>query len=329
MLGRDADAGVAHAMMRTVLAPRRRAARCGRSARRVLGGVVEQVGDHLRQPHGVGVEPDRLVGQRHPQRVAAPASISGATLCQAPCPARGASRRAARRSSIRPWVMRETSIRSSTSCAMWLSWRSSTSRARSQLRVVAAAPDLEHFERIAHRRQRIAQLVRQGRQEFVLAPVGLCQLRIEGAGVAARQLQMLFVLAAVGGDEHGNLVVLRLAMPAPHGVEQHRYFFALALAHVEQHLGHAALHLHQRAPVGLVKHAPADGQQVRQGFFARPVRAGVAQPAAKRGIGPEDDAIGGAQQQAAGGVLEQGSTSGRKLTVRRRFRDGGHRERHG
>ena len=60
---------------------------------------------------------------------------------------------------------------------MWPTWRSSTSDAAasapSSLAVRAASAAPQHLHRVADRRQRVAELVRQRRQELVLAPVGL------------------------------------------------------------------------------------------------------------------------------------------------------------
>ena len=135
-----------------------------------------------------------------------------------------------------------------------------------QLRVVQLR-QAQHFQHIAHRRERAAQLVCQRGEEFVLAPVGGRQLLVELAGLLARQLQLLLVFAPVAGDKDGDLVITHALVHAPHGIEQHGNRLPLALAHVEQDFRHAALHLHQRQPVRLVEHAPADGQQVLQFLF--------------------------------------------------------------
>ncbi|MNS55331.1 hypothetical protein D3C72_881630 [compost metagenome] len=173
-----------------------------------------------------------------------------------------------------------------------------------QLRIVQLR-QAQHFQHIAHGRQRIAQLVRQGRQELVLAPVGGRQPFVEFASLLARQLQLLFVFTPVAGDKDGDLVITHALVHAAHGVEQHRYGLPVALAHVEQNFRHAALHLHQRQPVRLVEHAPTDGQQVLQFLFPEHFRGAIAEPAAKGDVRLHDGAVGRAQQQAAGRVLEQ------------------------
>lgn len=136
-----------------------------------------------------------------------------------------------------------------------------------QLRIIQLR-QAQHFQHIAHGRQRIAQLVRQGRQELVLAPVGGRQLLVELASLLARQLQLLLVFAPVAGNKDGDLVITHALVHAAHGVEQHGDRLPLALAHVEQDFRHAALHLHQGEPVRLVEYAPADGQQVLQFLFS-------------------------------------------------------------
>ena len=140
---------------------------------RVLGGVVEQVGDDLHQP-----------GRRRRARSAIPAggrrsvsswrraSISGRLVSTAFCSTVSRSTRSGR-SSILPWVMRLMSSRSSTRWIICLSWRSMMWRALSSgLRLVRQAHDLE---RVADRRERIAQLVGEGGEELVLAAVGAAQ----------------------------------------------------------------------------------------------------------------------------------------------------------
>ena len=91
-----------------------------------------------------------------------------------------ASSTGSRRSSILPRVMRETSSRSSTSRVSCATWRSITSRAASARSSPSAGADAQDLERVADRRQRVAQLVRQHGEELVLAPVGLAQ-RLLGA----------------------------------------------------------------------------------------------------------------------------------------------------
>ena len=77
------------------------------------------------------------------------------------------------RSSIFPWLTRETSSRSSSRRFMCCTCRSITSRAVLDSRSVPAAA--VESPRREDRRERIAQLVGQHREELVLAPVGLLQ----------------------------------------------------------------------------------------------------------------------------------------------------------
>ena len=134
----NADAGVAHAEHRLLPFPRR--GNPDRAAlRRVLGGVVEQVGEHLRQPGLVGVDAQRLARDMPPSSWWLPASISGRLVSTAllhDCwPARGicSSRR------ILPRVMRDTSSRSSTSRTRCVTWRSITSLGPEHVGLVLAA----------------------------------------------------------------------------------------------------------------------------------------------------------------------------------------------
>ena len=77
-----------------------------------------------------------------------------------------------------PCTMRETSSRSSIRRAMWSACRPITSRAHRQLRRRASRAG-QDVHGVADRRQRVAQLVRQHREEFVLAPVGLLHRRVQ------------------------------------------------------------------------------------------------------------------------------------------------------
>ena len=101
----------------------------------VLGGVVQQVAEHLRQPGRVGLQPDRPVGQRDGQLVPALLDQRAAGLDRLarrprpgpppPCGARSC-----------PGVIRETSSRSSTSRTRCSTCRSIIARARSTVGVV-------------------------------------------------------------------------------------------------------------------------------------------------------------------------------------------------
>ena len=94
----------------------------------VLGGIGEQVDEHLRQPDRIGVEHDRRLGQAQHQLVAALERCSAGSS-RPPARPRSPGRRAPRRSSIRPWLMRLTSIRSSIRRDITRTWRAMTSRA--------------------------------------------------------------------------------------------------------------------------------------------------------------------------------------------------------
>ena len=108
----------------------------------------------------------------------------------------GASSTRSLRSSILPRVMRLMSSRSSTSRAIWPTWRSSISDAERSAFAVAAA-QAQGSRGVADRRQRVAQLVRQHRQELVLAAVGLGQIRRQAAQVVFQPLSLGHVLATV------------------------------------------------------------------------------------------------------------------------------------
>jgi hypothetical protein len=190
--GRDADPGVAHRDQRhPVLAPDLdpdAAARIG-----VLGGVVEQVGEHLGQAHAVGLQDQRFFGQGHRQLVAGAFDRQLAGLDRAVDDL--GDRRA-----LQPQV--DLAARD----------------ARHFHQVVDQPDDLAHLapdhldhavglapavgpahqlHRVGDRRQRIAQLVGQGRQELVLAAVGFLQrfLGLHGAGNVERNADVPAVQA--------------------------------------------------------------------------------------------------------------------------------------
>ena len=93
-------------------------------------------------------------------------------------------------SSILPRVMRDTSSRSSTSRTSCFNWRAISSRAQAILRRVVLA-DAQDVHGVADRRQRIAQFVREHREELVLALVLFLDLaeqqRVVERGCAARR----------------------------------------------------------------------------------------------------------------------------------------------
>jgi hypothetical protein len=91
------------------------------------------------------------------------------------------------RNSISPRVMRETSIKSSTSRTMCDTCRSIMPCSLCRLRIVAFG-GAQDVQAVAQRRERIAQLVGEGGEEFVLAAVGGTQV-----------FQRLAALDQVGG----------------------------------------------------------------------------------------------------------------------------------
>ena len=124
-LGRDADAGVAHAEDR-VAALRATDVAMGPGLG-VLGGVVQQVADDLLQPRGVGVHHQRLRRRGHGAR----ARARRGAAARSPPPAHDVRQVHPLLAQLdRPRVMRETSSRSSTSRTMWRSCRSIISRMR-------------------------------------------------------------------------------------------------------------------------------------------------------------------------------------------------------
>ena len=141
------------------------------AGRRVFGGVVQEIADHLREPGRVGVDRQRL-GRDFEDK------IVRAGLDQRPAEVDrrlAASRRSngALRNSTLPWPMRDTSSRSSisrTRCAICRSITSRVARARSGSR--SSPSSRRPFFK---RRQGIAQFVGEDGEELVLAAVGLLQ----------------------------------------------------------------------------------------------------------------------------------------------------------
>ena len=172
--GRDHALRRPRASRRTAIAP---------AGSGVLGGVGEQVGDHLREARRVGVEHQR---RRRPRRCAGGGggcSSSGLGISTACATTPRRARRARVRSSILPRVMRETSSRSSTRrtrCVhLALDDRAARAgRAPSRAAVISS-------QRGDDRRERVAQLVAEHRQELVLGAVralGLLACRL-GFGI--------------------------------------------------------------------------------------------------------------------------------------------------
>ena len=101
-----------------------------------------------------------------------PASISGRLVSTA-LRRTAATSTGSLRSSILPRVMRETSSRSSTRRTMWLTCRSIISATRSAGRVRCPDCQPQDVQRVANRRQRVAQLVSEDGEELVLAAIGV------------------------------------------------------------------------------------------------------------------------------------------------------------
>ena len=150
-----------------------------------LAGVVQQVADHLARPSGSAFTYIGC-GGRTRQLVAHASAAAGGRLRRRDARTDASSIRLLR-SSILPRLMRLTSSRSSTSRTIWSTCRSIISGAYG-----ATSPSPlrqpQDLRRVADRGQRVAQLVGEHRQEFVLAAVGLRQL--------GGELQQLVSLAA-------------------------------------------------------------------------------------------------------------------------------------
>ena len=83
----------------------------------ILGGIVQQVGQHLREPQPVRLDARQIVGDLDYQRVA-PGIERGLEVSTAASTTERMSSSSRRNSSV-PRVTRETSSRSSSSRAMW------------------------------------------------------------------------------------------------------------------------------------------------------------------------------------------------------------------
>jgi hypothetical protein len=163
---------------------------------RVLGRVVEQVADHLREARRIGVEVDRLARHAHEQQLALRIDHGHGRLDRLaddrlqlhalPLELHLALRDARH---VEQVVDEARELRD-------LAVDDLARHAQRRVAVVRAAEDLA---RVADRRERVAQLVRQHREEHVLAPVRLLQL-----GEQAAQLVLALALAQRGlgrGDE--------------------------------------------------------------------------------------------------------------------------------
>ena len=144
------------------------------AAGRELDGVREQVPDHLLQAVGVAERPGSPAGRVETSSAIPLASAAGRTVSRAASMMRRRSTGLKSSRSL-PVMMRETSSRSSMSCACARALRSMVSRARAAAAGVelARAQQLRPAEDGVERR---AQLVREGGQELVLDAVGLLGL---------------------------------------------------------------------------------------------------------------------------------------------------------
>jgi hypothetical protein len=198
------------------------------AGRRVLHRIVDDVRHDLRQPHGVALEPDRLVGDRDLEPVLRGLDERTARL-DGVCTIVATSTRSKRISSV-PRLMRPISSRSSTSRTRWFTWRSMMSRAW-----VSTPPSgcraCIRVQRVAQRRERVAQLVRQRGQEFVLAPVGLAQRVDRPAARLVRVQQCADAHEQLARRERLDEVVVGAALESfeprllarSGGQEQHRH----------------------------------------------------------------------------------------------------------
>ena len=174
------------------------------SALGVLGGVGEQVGDHLGQPRRIGV--DHQTGLRHVDDRAAgrAARAAGSPVSIARATTLDTSTRSCF-SSILPRVMRETSSRSSTRRTRCLACRSMIAPLLLDL---GRALQLHQLQRGQDRRERVAQLVAEHRQELVLGASCLFE-------AIARRLELRRVLLEALARPSQAEVAWRRAPPVP------------------------------------------------------------------------------------------------------------------
>ena len=136
---------------------------------RVLARVVEQVTEHLSEPSGIGLQPDRLGRQLHPELVAERLGERAGRFDR--LLNRGRELDAARpqlEAVVRDAVQVEQIVDQPNHLPELPLHR--VARATDGAVVVRALPDLEH---VRERSERTAQLVCERREELVLAPVRL------------------------------------------------------------------------------------------------------------------------------------------------------------
>ena len=185
--------------------------------------------------------------------------------------------------------MRETSSRSSTSRTRCATCRSMIVRSRSRA-VDAAQP--HQLERGEDRRERVAQLVAEHRQELVLGAVGgLSRLaRALTSSVTSKTTRRSPSTAPSGVaqrliDEVEVTLLRRAVRPAVHDERQRRARRCGSPGRVARSSSSSKMpwlgQLRQRLADGLPTTSPADQREVRRGWRARrraPVRAGSRSP---------------------------------------------------
>ena len=193
-VGRHPDAPVAHPHDRLAILDR--CLDLDRAAgARVLRGVVQQVAEHLDQARRIGVDEDRAAGAGHreplrPLRHERPADLDGPLDDRREIEHLPAQRDLplAHARDVEQVVEQPLHVPDLPPDHL-AGHRRGLGVVRGQAEDLDGAEDGRHG---------IAQLVRQHRQEFVLAPIGLLQLR-ERAGPFAFQLPAMGV---VGDDRH-------------------------------------------------------------------------------------------------------------------------------
>ena len=197
LLGRDADAVVPHAHdhLRAFVGDRQPdvAAPVGELAR-----VVEQVADHLRQPRGVGAQIERLRRQRHRQLVVQAAvprarRLDGLLDDRPELDGLLAKLELAARDAAE--------VEQVVDQARQLAHLTFDHPQRRACHLCVAVSDAQGAHGVADRGQRVAQLVRQHREELVLAAVGF--------GQVVGQLPPLGDVLADRGEGHRSAGVVR------------------------------------------------------------------------------------------------------------------------
>jgi hypothetical protein len=167
----DADAGVADADDRVAVLDARRYVNVSIGVR-VLAGIVQDICEHLGEPHAVAVHHDRpcrqrgldvLIRARHERATGFDRLLDHrreVDALHAQVDATATDAADVDQVVDQPHELRELTLHG---------------RPAALDHVAIALSPLYQFERVAQRRERSAQLVRERRQELVLAPVGLDQ----------------------------------------------------------------------------------------------------------------------------------------------------------